>query len=66
MMLAAVLHRELPPELLGALKAANIPLLPHTWSAITTSCNCPDDADMCKHLASVFFILGTALNVVAL
>jgi uncharacterized Zn finger protein len=55
---AQLLSGEMPQEIEQAFTSANVPLFPLKGSEIITSCNCPDDANPCKHIAAVYYLLG--------
>lgn len=42
LLLGAILGGELPAELLERLAASGVHLLPHAWSEVHGTCNCPD------------------------
>ncbi|NNM67371.1 MAG: hypothetical protein HKM06_05115, partial [Spirochaetales bacterium] len=55
---AALRLGELPDSLISQLAQTGVELLPHDWSKLKKSCNCPDGEDPCKHLAAVYYALG--------
>lgn len=55
---ASLLNGEMPPDVETAFKAARVSLFPETHHDLTTRCSCPDEANPCKHLAAVFYLLG--------
>jgi hypothetical protein len=58
---AALLDGELPPEVADDVAAAGLDLLPGTGE-VGPRCNCPDDADPCKHAAAVCYLIADALD----
>jgi uncharacterized Zn finger protein len=58
---AALLDGELPPEVAGDVAAAGLDLLPGTGE-VGPRCNCPDDADPCKHAAAVCYLIADVLD----
>ena len=44
LILARILDRDLPVELIDMCKDVGLPLLPSQWYALRTRCSCPDDA----------------------
>jgi uncharacterized Zn finger protein len=54
---AQLLAGEMPQEIEEAFAAAKLDLFP-SKSELKQSCNCPDWADVCKHLAAVHYILA--------
>jgi SNF2 family DNA or RNA helicase len=53
---------DFPQEFYDMLKSLNIELFPDSWEDIETSCSCPDWANPCKHIASVFYIIARELD----
>jgi SNF2 family DNA or RNA helicase/uncharacterized Zn finger protein len=53
---------KLPEELLASLESSNISLFPKDWEEINASCSCPDWANPCKHLASVYYLLANEID----
>jgi len=58
---AALLDGELPPEVADDVTAAGLDLLPGPGE-VGPRCNCPDDADPCKHAAAVCYQVAGALD----
>ncbi len=54
---AQLLAGEMPQEIEEAFKAAKLDLFP-SKRELKQDCNCPDWADVCKHLAAVHYILA--------
>jgi uncharacterized Zn finger protein len=55
---AKLLAGEMPHDIEAAFKEAGKPLFPDSRKELTTYCSCPDDADPCKHIAAVHYILA--------
>ncbi len=58
---AALLDGELPPEIAGDAAGAGLDLLPG-GGEVGPRCNCPDDADPCKHSAAACYLIADALD----
>jgi uncharacterized Zn finger protein len=58
---AALLDGELPPEIADDAASAGIDLLPG-GGEVGPRCNCPDDADPCKHAAAACYLIADALD----
>ena len=58
---AALLDGELPPEIAGDAADAGLDLLPG-GGEVGPRCDCPDDADPCKHSAAVCYLVADALD----
>ncbi|MBE2199220.1 MAG: hypothetical protein IAE79_11465 [Anaerolinea sp.] len=54
---AQLLAGEMPQEIEEAFQAVRLDLFPAKWE-LKQSCNCPDSASVCKHLAAVHYILA--------
>jgi uncharacterized Zn finger protein len=59
---AALLDGELPPEIADDTADAGLDLLP-VGGEVGPRCDCPDDADPCKHSAAAFYLIADALDV---
>jgi uncharacterized Zn finger protein len=55
---AKLLAGEMPQDIEDAFKEAGKSLFPANRRELTTDCSCPDDADPCKHIAAVHYILA--------
>ncbi len=55
---AKLLASEMPPDIEEAFKVAGVPLFPQKMRDIEASCSCPDFANLCKHIAAVYYLLG--------
>jgi uncharacterized Zn finger protein len=58
---AALLDGELPPEIADDAAGAGIDLLPG-GGEVGPRCDCPDDADPCKHSAAACYLIADALD----
>ena len=58
---AALLDGELPPEIAEDAAAAGLDLLPG-GGELGPRCDCPDDADPCKHSAAACYLLSDVLD----
>src|ERR1019366_7284251 len=58
---AALLDGELPPEIADDAAAAGLDLLPG-GGEVGPRCDCPDDADPCKHSAAACYLIADALD----
>jgi len=52
-----LLAGEIPQDVEGAFMASSVTLFPGKRE-IRTDCSCPDDANPCKHIAAVYYILA--------
>jgi uncharacterized Zn finger protein len=60
--LSSLIAGDFPQEFYDMLKSLNVELFPDSWEDIETSCSCPDWANPCKHIASVFYIIARELD----
>ena len=58
---AALLDGELPPEIAEDAAGAGLDLLPG-GGEVGPRCDCPDDADPCKHSAAACYLIADALD----
>jgi len=56
--MAQLLAGEMPPDIEEAFADVNLSLFPARARDLTQECNCPDWAEVCKHLAAVHYILA--------
>ena len=56
--MAQLLAGEMPQEIEEAFADAKLSLFPAKAQDLTQDCNCPDWAEVCKHLAAVHYILA--------
>ncbi len=59
---AHLLAGEMPPEIEQVFAAAGAPLFPTAIGQLAMSCDCPDAAVPCKHLAATFYLLAEAFD----
>lgn len=60
--LSSLIAGDFPQEFYEMLKSLKIQLFPESWEDVSTSCSCPDWANPCKHIASVFYIIARELD----
>ncbi len=53
-----LLAGEMPSDIDELFAATGHSLFPQTQSELTATCSCPDDANPCKHIAAVHYVLG--------
>jgi len=61
-LVASLMAGEVSSELVDAFDDAGISLLPHSWRDFAASCNCPDSASPCKHLAAALYVFADRLD----
>ena len=62
LLLARLLNRELPQELMRIAEDSGIWIFPSSWQDIQLECSCPDWAVPCKHLAAVIYIIANEID----
>ncbi|MDR2913292.1 MAG: DEAD/DEAH box helicase [Tannerella sp.] len=62
LVLAKLLNRELPQELMEIAEKNGIKIFPSSWQDIKLNCSCPDWAVPCKHLAAVIYIIANEID----
>ncbi|SDC77334.1 SNF2-related protein [Geotoga petraea] len=60
--LSSLIAGDFPQEFYDMLKSLKIDLFPEQWEDIDATCSCPDWANPCKHIASVFYIIARELD----
>lgn len=55
---AKLLAGEMPPNIEEAFSTARVSLFPCKRGDLVTECSCPDRANLCKHIAAVYYLLG--------
>ena len=58
---AKLLAGEMPEDIEDAFRSAKVNLFPMKKD-IGTNCSCPDDANPCKHIAAVYYLLGESFD----
>lgn len=53
-----LLSGEMPVEIEELCLNAGVALFPERYNDLETHCSCPDDANPCKHIAAVYYLLG--------
>jgi uncharacterized Zn finger protein len=56
--LARLLAGEMPDDIEEVLAGAKLSLLPSTYAELRASCDCPDEANPCKHTAAAYYMLA--------
>jgi uncharacterized Zn finger protein len=56
--LARLLAGEMPDDIEEVLAGAKLSLLPSAYGELRASCDCPDEANPCKHTAAVYYVLA--------
>ncbi len=60
--LAQLLNRQLPEELVQFAQTRHIRLFPTSFDDLGMGCSCPDYAVPCKHLAAVIYIIANEID----
>ena len=60
--LAQLLNRQLPPELVQFAQKRGIWLFPRSFDDLGMGCSCPDYAVPCKHLAAVVYVIANEID----
>ena len=60
--LAQLLNRQLPQELVDFAQKKGIRLFPRSFDDLGMGCSCPDYAVPCKHLAAVVYVIATEID----
>ncbi len=55
---AMLLAGEMPTNIEEAFRSVHLALFPTTKQDLVTKCSCPDQANPCKHIAAVYYILA--------
>jgi uncharacterized Zn finger protein len=55
---AKLLAGEMPQDIERVFTQAGVSLFPRKRDDLRTECSCPDDANPCKHIAAVYYLLG--------
>ncbi len=61
-LLARLLNRQLPEQMLSLLEQQQIKLFPQNWKDMEASCSCPDWAMPCKHIAAVIYLIANEID----
>ena len=59
---ARLLAGEMPREIDRVFGSAGASLFPHRSADLAAGCTCPDNANPCKHIAALHFVLGQAFD----
>ncbi len=57
-----LLQQEMPDTIEEVFATVDLHLLPHSQRDFVTTCSCPDDANPCKHIAGVYYLLAADLD----
>ena len=60
--LSALLNYKVPIELYDKLKSNGVNVFPTSSDSINASCNCPDYADICKHIAGLVHMIALEID----
>ncbi|MCK8492159.1 DEAD/DEAH box helicase [Spirosoma sp. RP8] len=60
--LAQLLNRQLPAELIEFANRQGTQLFPHSFQDLIMGCSCPDEAVPCKHLAAVIYVVANEID----
>jgi uncharacterized Zn finger protein len=55
---AKLLAGEMPPDIEDVFAANGLRLFPFSLDNVHSECSCPDQANPCKHIAAVYYLLG--------
>jgi len=55
---AKLLAGEMPQDIEEAFNSASVALFPERRADLKTECSCPDNANPCKHISAVYYLLG--------
>src|SRR5438876_57302 len=55
---AKLLAGEMPQNIEDVFSGSKLSLFPDKRGDLHTDCSCPDDANPCKHIAAVYYLLG--------
>lgn len=58
-----LLMNEMPDTIEEAFISLGLHLLPHSERDFTTTCSCPDYSNPCKHIAGVYYLLASDLDL---
>ncbi len=61
-LLARLLNRQLPEQMLGLMEQQKILLFPKSWDDMDASCSCPDWAMPCKHITAVIYLMANEID----
>ena len=60
--MSALLNRKLPREIYEMLKHEGVNVFPTSHKDLHTSCNCPDYATICKHIAGLVYMIALEID----
>ena len=59
---SALLNHKLPKEIYDMLLDKGVNVFPHSHTDLDTSCNCPDYATICKHIAGLVYMIALEID----
>ena len=62
MYLAQLLSGEMPEDVEDAFRGSRVSVFPKRPNDLQAMCNCPDDANPCKHIAAVLYVLAAVFD----
>ncbi len=60
---ATLLEGTMPSEIESVFQSVKVSLFPSDSRYLTTDCTCPDDANPCKHIAAVYYLMGEQFDL---
>ena len=60
--ISRLLNRELSPEVMDIAQECGLRIFPRRWNDLQMTCNCPDWAVPCKHLAAVIYMFSHEID----
>ncbi len=60
--MSALLNHKLPKEIYDLLKQKGVNVFPTSHRDLNTSCNCPDYATICKHIAGLVYMVAIEID----
>lgn len=61
-LISDLLNRKLAPEIMDIARSCGLKIFPERWSDLKMTCNCPDWAVPCKHLAAVVYMFSREID----
>ena len=60
--ISSLLNNQLPPQLHEKLIEKGINVFPSAWDSFESTCDCPDYAPICKHIAALMYMLSLEID----
>lgn len=60
--LAQLINRQLPKQLLALLNQQRIFLFPSHWSQVNVQCSCADPLELCEHISAVIYFIANEID----